>query len=190
VAHRRHGRQNPRRRLTATPDTRPPVAPEAIALYSEVAAAQVADKRAAKESLERRALQVVTTSGTLLTIIFGLVALVTREQAFVIPTGARVFLYVSLVLFVVAAGLGLYANKPSESYDTLAPDGLRKVIDDSNHHSEFGAHVRIAKAQVAVLESYLPANRRLAELVGFAILVELVAAASLAGVAAYLIAAQ
>jgi hypothetical protein len=76
--------------------------------------AQLDQERARKTSLEARGIGIVTTSGVLATLLFGLVTL-TRGSTFVHleigPTG-KTALMIGVVLFGVAAFLGLSANLP------------------------------------------------------------------------------
>ena len=181
-------RARSRRQLTTEPPDIEPTPAEAITAYAALVAAEVADKRASKESLERRGLQVVTTSGALLTIIFGLVSLVARDGGFAIPLDARPFLYLSLLAFTCATLFGLAANYPLE-YLEVTPDGLRKTISGSNVNSEYFGQVTVAKTQVRTLESYWRKNKWKARLVAFGIGAEFVAIGSLAAVVAYLVAA-
>ncbi len=130
----------------------------------------------------------VTTAGALLTILFGLISLMTRDRVD-IPHDARPWLYVSLSSFVIAVAFGLAANRPSR-YLAATTAGLSSVIRDSHRHTAFGAHVRVAKTQLRVLQAYSKANRRKSMSVTAGIAAVFVAVLSLAVVVAHLIAAN
>ncbi len=70
------------------------------------------EQDARKTSIEQRGLAVVTTSGTIVTLLFGLVALLTRGDNYSMPTEAVLPLSVALFCFAVAAILGVLANAP------------------------------------------------------------------------------
>ncbi|GAB2995694.1 hypothetical protein LWP59_24840 [Amycolatopsis acidiphila] len=71
---------------------------------------EVEEKRRA--SLETRSLAVITTSGTLVTLVLGLAALVTQRKDFTFPHAASPWLLASLVIFVLATVFAIVANSP------------------------------------------------------------------------------
>ena len=84
-----------------------------------------------KASIEQRGLAVVTTSGTLVTLLFGIASLLTRGDDFVLPARAHLPLDIALVLFVVAAIGGLMTNAPLwGKYQTPDPDGFDRIFDE------------------------------------------------------------
>lgn len=70
------------------------------------------DQDARKTSIEQRGLAVVTTSGTIVTLLFGLVALLTKGESFTFPDAGRGTLLVALIFFTVAAIFGVVVNAP------------------------------------------------------------------------------
>lgn len=70
------------------------------------------EQDARKASIEQRGLAVVTTSGTLVTVLFALVALLTKTPEYKLPVQAHGTLGLALVLFVVAAVLAVLTNVP------------------------------------------------------------------------------
>lgn len=70
------------------------------------------EQDARKASIEQRGLAVITTSGTLVTLLFGFVALLTKAANYELPRQASGPLAVALVAFVVAAILALLSNLP------------------------------------------------------------------------------
>jgi hypothetical protein len=91
-----------------SPDSKEPAGPEYSSYYETLVKGQ--DDR--KASLEQRGLAVITTSGTLATLLFGLVALSTKSSDFRLPVQANGPLAVSLTAFAVAAFLALLTNSP------------------------------------------------------------------------------
>ncbi|WP_274561557.1 hypothetical protein [Streptomyces spiramyceticus] len=81
-----------------------------------------------RTSIDSRALSVITTSGVLVTLLFGVAALVTgRRDAAYSPAPAVVVLSgCGLVLFVIAAALGILASK-SVSYSVIDGASLEKL---------------------------------------------------------------
>lgn len=70
-------------------------------------------------SLEQRAMAVVTTSGVLVSLVFGFGTLIKGKQITSLPEAPRIFLVLALISFVVAAVIALFAimprNYPAES---------------------------------------------------------------------------
>ena len=88
----------------------------------------IAYERAKKSAMEARGLAVITSSGTLVTLILALAAVVTSLNDFR-PSGASRWLFaLSALLIVGAAGLGVYCNSPTKylDFDTAS---LRSLID-------------------------------------------------------------
>src|SRR6266566_6395743 len=66
-----------------------------------------------KKSLEQRAITVITTSGTLVTLIFALTSVISKGRTFAnIVRAERIPLQTSLWLFVAASVLALVTNTP------------------------------------------------------------------------------
>lgn len=101
--------------------------------YGPTIKAQLDEERATKTSLEARGIGIITTSGVLATLIFGLVTFTrgTIAQAQVsINPAAKSALIVAVVLFGVAALLGLASNLPL-FYREASVEILEKRIDPS-----------------------------------------------------------
>jgi hypothetical protein len=82
--------------------------------YGELIKEQLEAERARKASLEQRGITVITTSGVLVSLLFGLGAVVTSAKAFQVPALARILLVVAVGLFVLAALAGLVLNSPRQ----------------------------------------------------------------------------
>jgi hypothetical protein len=92
-----------------SPDFKERAGPEYASNYEALVRGQ--DER--KFSLEQRGLAVITTSGTLATLLFGLVALATKSNDFRLPVRASGPLAVALGAFAAAALLALLTMHPS-----------------------------------------------------------------------------
>jgi hypothetical protein len=89
------------------PDPLPAQSDTAATVYSDYVQALEAQETARKSSLESRGVNVITTSGTLVTLLFGLVAVLTGSESFSLPASAHAYLIVTVILFVSATALGI-----------------------------------------------------------------------------------
>lgn len=91
---------------------------------------QLAKQDARKASLEQRGLAVITTSGVLVTLLFGLVALSTRSaDTFILPKHAAYLLAIAVVCFAIAAVTAILTNVPI-GYEEPDIEPIRKVARD------------------------------------------------------------
>src|SRR6266851_2204763 len=86
--------------------------PEGTDVYSEFVKALIDAEASRKNSLESRAINVITTSGTLVTLLFALTAAITASKTFTFPVAARGWLVGSGGLFVAAAAISVAVNSP------------------------------------------------------------------------------
>jgi hypothetical protein len=145
--------------------------------------AAVASEVCRKSSLEQRALAVITSSGVLVTLLFGLAALVTKTTSFILGPPANYVLAASCFLFLVAAGFGLAANWP-RNYTAPTVDSLREYLDEQwwNHRRPM-AERSIAESQLEDLATARRFNRTKANLLTVALALEVVAVVVVAAVA-------
>lgn len=154
--------------------------PDAGSEYAKLIQEQLDEERKVKASLERRGITVVTTSGTLVTLLFGLVAVVTKASDFEVTTGARWFIYVALGLFVAAAVCALATNFP-QKYEEADPDELQRLITEDYWQTSQGVGSRrSSELRVKVLRSARAAHTTKACLLRWALGIEVVAAGALA----------
>jgi hypothetical protein len=155
--------------------TRPPVTPGAASeVYAPLIAAELAELRAVKASFEARAVAVITTSGVLVTLLFGMAALQTGRENFALPESTRPALFIALALFVVAAVLALVVNLP-RAYDAPTVDGLRAMLGPPWHSEPWIARRRVGMTLVAAIASYKRGNEQKARFLKLAIGAECVA---------------
>jgi hypothetical protein len=119
-------------------------------VYTEYAKAELDLQHSRKDSLEQRGLAVVTTSGALVTLLFGLVAVLTDVTDFALPNAARPWLYSALGLFFLAALGALLTNAPLR-YVTVKPEDLREAARTRWEDSAKAAHRKVFITRVNVM---------------------------------------
>jgi hypothetical protein len=65
-----------------------------------------------RTALEQKGAAIITTAGTLVTLLFGLVAVVTGKASFSLPGAAHGWLIAAVILFVIACFLGILTSVP------------------------------------------------------------------------------
>lgn len=86
--------------------------PEGSDVYADFVKSLLDAESSRKSSLEQRGVAVITTSGTLVTLLFGLIAVITSSKTFVLPTRVHGWLVAAAILFVMAALAGILMNVP------------------------------------------------------------------------------
>lgn len=111
-----------------------------------------------KASFEQRGLAVITTSGALVTLLFALAALSTKEAAtFVLPNDARTWLTMALALFFGSAIAALVTNLPL-SYEAAEADAIRGRLREEPARDADAAAKDIALTRVKALRSAKKTN--------------------------------
>jgi len=126
------------------------VADRGSTIYSEYLQEQLAGEDARKESIEKRGLAVITTSGTIVSLLFGLVAVLTGADKYTLPSGAEPWLGAALGAFVLAALAGIVTNMPL-LYLGVKPQELKGAVDNLWEDAPDIAEKRVAATQVKVL---------------------------------------
>jgi hypothetical protein len=144
---------------------------------------------AKKESLETRGLAVITTSGTLVTLLLALASVITKTGGLTPSLGPRLLLLAALVAFVISATLGIYCNAPLHMKE-LDPGSLGGLTDE-DVWMEPGYHAQreLSLAQLEILATQRGANEIKARVLLMAASVE-VAAVLLTGMAAAVVLLQ
>jgi len=112
--------------------------------------AELANEMLRKTSLEQRGVAVITSSGTLITLIFA-IGTVAGARPFVATGHTRAALLTALLCLIGAAIAGILVNWPwqADSVSVDKPDGLRDLIEPNIFHGEEKAvDRRIVKVQV------------------------------------------
>lgn len=149
--------------------------------YQELLTGLLAEERERKKSIEARGLSVVTSSGTLATLLFALAALVTGSEGFKLPSGSRPLLVASIILFALAGTLGIFTNKPLR-YAEPATDWLNKLTQPAvwDKTTATLAARRAAEARIASIESFRVKNQTKVNLLTAAIALQVIAVVVLA----------
>ena len=127
--------------------------PAGRTIYADYIKEQLDAEEARKVSLEQRGLAVITTSGVLVTLLFGLTALsVRRATTFVVPDAAAGLLIGALVLFVLAALSAIVTNLP-RSYEGVTVDALRQAVKERWEDGEAVAAEMVALTRLKMLAS-------------------------------------
>jgi hypothetical protein len=128
-----------------------PSLPSGASVYSDFLAGELAVQNARKASFEQRGIAVVTTAGTLVTLLFGLAALSTSvAKAEQLSGSTKTALAYALVLFVVSAILALLTNLPI-GYQAVPADEIRDRLREKPGRDADAARRDIALTQVKVL---------------------------------------
>jgi hypothetical protein len=85
---------------------------KASEIYAAVIDHELEQERERATSLEQRAMAVVTSSGILVTLVFGFGTFIKGQGNFHPPLSARIILALALVSFVVATVMSLLTNRP------------------------------------------------------------------------------
>ena len=129
-------------------------------LYAAYIKDQLDIQDARKTSIEQRGLAVITTSGALVTLLFGLTTLTTkRGPTYDIPNWAASCLIVALGLFILAAVSAIVTNVP-RSYQGVTVDALRAAVKGRRweEDTEAEASKMVALTQLTVLEAAKKVN--------------------------------
>jgi len=128
-----------------------------------------------KSSLESRAIAVITSSGTLVTLLLGLIALVTKSSRFALDRPERWLLSLAALLFVASAALGIVASAPFR-YLLVDAKSLTSTVAP-NLWSEDGSvlHRELTAVRLAQLEDARSHNESRAEMLVAALAVQVLA---------------
>lgn len=121
-----------------------------------------------KSSLEQRGIGMITASGTLVTLLFGLTAAITSAKSFTFPSAARGWLTAAAILFVLAAFAGIAVNTPlfygkivveqpalRSAWDDDAPDARAAVTGVRLKRLHAAQSVNSAKAWILIVGALL-----------------------------------
>jgi len=155
------------------------IAGEAYAAFIEELLKQ---EHARKTALEQRGLSVVTTSGTLITLLFGIAAFLSQDNGLAISALAKGFLVAGLLLFLVALLLGLTIGRPmARFFARTRVQDLRQAVRPQAWGADKPEAVRrIAERRVDELDSWRDGNGIKAGYLFWALSAETVALACVA----------
>lgn len=142
--------------------------------YATFIKAQVDAEEARKTSIEARGITIITTSGALVTLLFGLSALFTGAEGYVPPGEVDDLLYGALALFVLAGLAGLVTNVPL-LYENVKPTELQRVVRDLWADPSDRASKRISATYVKFVYRAQKLNQIKAYVLLFGLLFQIVA---------------
>ena len=156
--------------------------PSAATVYGEYLKDELAGQETRKSSFEQRGLAVVTTAGTLVTLLFGLAALsTTAAKADQLAGEEKVFLAIALGLFIASAVLALATNFPLK-YSGPEPPDIRAHLEADEDVAT--AQLEVAYTRLNILTVAQEKNTCKGNLLFWALLVE-VAAVTCVGIAIF-----
>jgi hypothetical protein len=133
--------------------------PTGSSVYSKFIAEQVAREDARKESLESRALAVITSAGAISTLLFALAAFNIDSKHFTLPGSAKLSLLAALGCFFFSAVFAIAVNMPFE-YEEVLPEALSKAVNEYWNDSEQAAEKRTSITRLNVLTAARKINGR------------------------------
>lgn len=153
-------------------DVQAPAEDTAGPAVMELVRDQLGQERAVKDSLETRANGVITSSGTLVTLLLAIVGLVAKPGDLHLAIEAKALIVAALVAFLAAAVLAMLAVHP-RSYAGMDRADLKAISTERAWRSP-GTYAgpRIASALVSIIDTSREGNRTKAAQLGWAIRAE------------------
>jgi hypothetical protein len=141
----------------------------------ELIASQLSEERSTKDALEQRGLAVVTTSGALATLLFGVSAFATQAEKLSLSAIEVWGLIAGLTFFVVASVVGLLTARP-RAYEEAGIANLQKRVDVNEWYRRdpLEAYRLDTQINVDILAAARTANKDKASLLFRAIVLEVV----------------
>lgn len=149
--------------------------------YVDLVKDLLAAEQARIERMEARGLAVVTTSGTLATLLLGIAALV-RGQDVGIEDSALLLAALGAIAFILAAALAIAANRPTRAWN-VKPERVRDELRErwGREAPQDRPLQKATATRLAIWRSLHGVSQTKAVLVFAAMIVEAVAVALLAG---------
>jgi hypothetical protein len=142
-------------------------------VIAQLIAKEVERTQATTASLQSRGLAVISSSGTLVTLLFGLSALATRGTDFTLTTATKVPLVLAAVLLVLAAVAGIATNAPRQKH-AIGLDGLAPLLDDERWSAAAKQALQAtARSQLTIAKVARGANRTMARFLLAGIVLEI-----------------
>jgi hypothetical protein len=127
-------------------------------MFVVLVATRLAEEEGRHGSLQARGLAVVTTSGTLVTLIFAVAQFVLRSRAVVrVPDASRWMLTIAAAVFVGAAICGLVANIPRDLGRPVSSE-IAEKIDSEWSKSGVSAEKTVALTRARQLQKLESVN--------------------------------
>ena len=157
-------------------------------VIADLIAKEVEASRAKAASVQARGLAVISSSGTLVTLLFGLAALATKAQNFALPAATKLPLYLAAGFLALAAFVAILTNAPRKR-DAIPTSTLRPLLEETLWNAPaVQAQRQVAMSQLTVFESERKVNVQMARLLQVAIGLELAGIVCVVGAVITLIA--
>lgn len=130
-------------------------------VYAHVIGELLQQERDRKASLEQKALSVITSSGALVTLLFGFASLAKTQSAAPVPVATRVLLLAALAAFLAATLGGLRVNRLVNYSPLGVSNDLRRMVSDElwNQDAPVGRQA-IAEFRVDEIDRWREENGR------------------------------
>lgn len=149
-------------------------------VIAQLITSEVERAQAATVSLQSRGLAVISSSGTLVTLLFGLSALATNVEGFTLSGWTKLPLIVAASFLVLAAIAGIATNAPRQRH-ALGLEQLGPLLDDEMWSARAREALQAtARAQLAIAKAARVANGRMARFLLVGIVLEIAGVASIA----------
>jgi hypothetical protein len=125
-------------------------------VYAEFVKKRIEEEERRTSSLQARGLAIVSTSGALVTLLFGIGSITLRSQQYVAPMNVRILLVFGAAVFGLAAVSGLAANIPRSYAIPDVTDLLQRFSDKSWSMERLVAEQEVADSYTRQLH---PAER-------------------------------
>jgi hypothetical protein len=154
-----------RRHPIAARSPRCAASPQAGDVYSEAVKESLDVETAKKASLEQRSFTVITTSGVIVSLLLGFLAVLAKRDQENLPLMVKIALTAAVVAFLLVSMFALRANSPQPYAFLSSEDMLRMVTADLWDRDKSVAARRIAENRVAqVIEARKRNERKAADL--------------------------
>jgi hypothetical protein len=127
-------------------------------IYHAFIKEQLAEQVARKNSLEQRGIAVITTSGTLASLLLGFAALVTASEDFSLSSTAQVLVVAAAISFAVAALAAVATNVPL-LYASVQAEQMRALVHYKWADEQAMAEQRTAATLVKLIDTAKRLNR-------------------------------
>lgn len=149
-------------------------------VYQTMVGSLLATEYDRRAKIEARGSTIVTTSASLLTLVFGLTVVVTGKDYAFTNGFAILALLAALLAFVLSTVLGIVIQNYSFAYKVIGPDTLKQLTDNASWgQSADDAARRDVSQQVTTICSLRDVNERKSRLVTMSLVLQAVAIALL-----------
>lgn len=136
--------------------------------------------RGRASSLQARGLAVISSAGTLVTLLFGLSALATKAENFALPSSTKLPLAMAAVCLIAAAVAAIWTNAPRKVGGIALTDLESMITGELWRRPAAGAQQKVAVAQLRMAQGERAVNKDIARKLAIAICLEIAGIACVA----------